>query len=283
MLAEGSSPCLASYSPETLAEFAINFPEFNTRANPGSKMIWRILQCQEWGTGSRLGGPSRHLRHVQGPNRIVCGVPPTRGYNKPLFRPRLLPVPRLLILNKPYGYLSQFTPEGRWQGLAELVSVKDVYVAGRLDADSEGLLLLTDDGRLQSRIAEPRHKLEKTYWAQLEGCPDEPALQTLRSGVRYGDVQTLPAKAALIDSPPGLWERQPPIRYRAAIPTSWLELKIREGKNRQVRRMSAAVGYPTLRLIRAAIGQITLDGLAPGEWRLIQGDHATLSKTLGFV
>lgn len=192
-------------------------------------------------------------------------------------------MPRLLILNKPYGYLSQFTPEGRWQGLGDLVPLKDIYVAGRLDADSEGLLLLTDDGRLQSRIAEPRHKLEKTYWVQVEGNPDEGALQTLRDGVRYGDVHTQAAQARRIETPTGLWERQPPIRFRQSIPTSWLEIRIREGKNRQVRRMTAAVGYPTLRLIRAAIGQIHLHDLAPGQWRLLEGDHPTLAQALGFL
>jgi 23S rRNA pseudouridine2457 synthase len=173
----------------------------------------------------------------------------------------------LIIFNKPYGVLSQFTPEGRWRSLAEFISEPGVYAAGRLDADSEGLLLLTGDGRLQAAIADPRHKMEKTYWVQVEGSPDEAALAQLRAGVRYGDVLTRPARARLIDAPAELWPRDPPIRERRQIPTAWIELAIREGRNRQVRRMTAAVGFPTLRLIRAAIGPWWLDGLAPGTWR----------------
>ena len=174
---------------------------------------------------------------------------------------------RLLCFNKPYGVLSQFTPEGQWRGLKDFITVANVYVAGRLDADSEGLLLLTDDGQLQARIADPRFKMEKTYWVQVDGVPNEAALEALRNGVQLKDGPTLPARARLIETPQGLWERLPPIRVRQAKPTSWLELTIREGRNRQVRRMSAAVGFPTLRLIRAAIGPYTLDGLAPGGWR----------------
>ena len=172
--------------------------------------------------------------------------------------------PRLIRFNKPYGVLSQFTPEGRWRGLKDFIDVPGVYVAGRLDADSEGLLLLTDDGKLQARIADPRFKLEKTYLVQVEGEPAEAALQALRRGVQLNDGLTLPAKARQIDEPPALWTREPPVRVRQAIPTTWLELVIREGRNRQVRRMTAAVGLPTLRLIRSAIGPYTLDGLAPG-------------------
>jgi 23S rRNA pseudouridine2457 synthase len=175
--------------------------------------------------------------------------------------------PRLICFNKPYGVLSQFTPEGRWRGLKEFIAVPEVYVAGRLDADSEGLLLLTSDGALQARISDPRFKMEKTYWVQVEGVPDEAALAALRQGVQLNDGMTRPANARLIDTPPGLWEREPPVRVRKAIPTAWLELGIREGRNRQVRRMTAAVGFPTLRLVRAAIGPYTLDGLAPGQWR----------------
>ncbi|MEO7107971.1 MAG: pseudouridine synthase [Rhodoferax sp.] len=174
---------------------------------------------------------------------------------------------RLLCFNKPYGVLSQFTPEGQWRALKDFIDVPNVYVAGRLDADSEGLLLLTDDGQLQARIADPRFKMEKTYWVQVEGIPDEAALETLRTGVQLKDGPTLPARARVIEAPQGLWERQPPIRVRQSKPTSWLELVIREGRNRQVRRMSAAVGFPTLRLIRAAIGPYALDGLSPGCWR----------------
>ncbi len=174
---------------------------------------------------------------------------------------------KIILFNKPYGVLSQFTPEGRWQGLKDYIPVPDVYAAGRLDADSEGLLILTDDGALQRRIADPAHKLPKTYWVQVEGMPDQDALAQLRRGVDLGDFVTHPAKAKLMHEPAGLWPRNPPIRVRQAIPTSWLELTISEGKNRQIRRMTAKVGYPTLRLIRAAIGDWALDGLAPGEWR----------------
>jgi len=142
-----------------------------------------------------------------------------------------------------------------------------VYVAGRLDADSEGLLLLTNDGRLQARISDPRHKMEKTYWVQVEGVPIDAALVALRQGVQLNDGPTRPARAKLIPQPEPLWAREPSVRFRQSIPTSWLELVISEGRNRQVRRMTAAVGYPTLRLIRAAIGPYSLDGLVPGMWR----------------
>ncbi|HQR98294.1 MULTISPECIES: pseudouridine synthase [unclassified Polaromonas] len=181
---------------------------------------------------------------------------------------------RLILFNKPYGVLSQFTPEGRWRGLKDFIAIPDVYVAGRLDADSEGLLLLTDNGRLQARISDPRFKMEKTYWVQVEGVPDEAALQALRAGVQLKDGLTLPAKARLLAPPPEVWEREPPIRTRQAIPTAWIELVIREGRNRQVRRMTAAAGYPTLRLIRAAIGPYYLDGLAPGSLRELEHQEA---------
>ena len=173
---------------------------------------------------------------------------------------------RLIRFNKPYGVLSQFTPEGRWRGLKDFIDLPGFYVAGRLDADSEGLLLLTDDGQLQARIANPRFKMEKTYWVQVEGVPDAAALEALRCGVMLNDGLTLPARARAMDTPPALWARVPPIRVRQALPTAWIELVIREGRNRQVRRMTAAVGLPTLRLIRAAIGPYALDGLAPGAW-----------------
>jgi 23S rRNA pseudouridine2457 synthase len=145
--------------------------------------------------------------------------------------------------------------------------VRDVYPAGRLDFDSEGLLVLTDNGRLQARIADPRHRLAKVYWAQVEGIPDEEALVALRRGVTVGGRRTKPAGAERMAAPPGLWPRDPPIRHRESVPDSWLKLTLKEGKNRQVRRMTAAVGHPTLRLIRAAVGPWRLDGLAPGEWR----------------
>ena len=174
---------------------------------------------------------------------------------------------RLIRFNKPYGVLSQFTPEGKWQGLKDYIDLPGVYVAGRLDADSEGLLLLTNDGKQQARIADPRFKTEKTYWVQVEGIPDEAALQALRHGVQLGDGPTLPARVRRLEPPPALWERDPPIRVRQNIPDCWIELIIREGRNRQVRRMTAAVGHPTLRLVRAAIGPYALDGLEPGGWQ----------------
>lgn len=177
----------------------------------------------------------------------------------------------LIVLNKPFGTMSQFSAHPSRATLADCVPVPDVYPAGRLDAESEGLLLLTDDGELQGRIADPRHKLAKTYLAQVERVPDTAALQRLRAGVDLGDFVTLPAEVRLIDEPDFLWQRQPPVRYRAEIPTQWLELTIREGKNRQVRRMTAAVGFPTLRLVRVSIGLLDLRqlGLQPGEWREI--------------
>lgn len=176
-------------------------------------------------------------------------------------------MPTLLLLNKPYGVICQFTPSPPHRCLADVLDRRGVYPAGRLDTDSEGLLLLTDHGPLQARIADPRHKLPKTYWVQVEGVPTEEALAGLRQGVDLGDFVTRPAEVHQIDEPLGLWVRTPPIRFRAAIPTSWLELTIREGKNRQVRRMTAKVGFPTLRLVRARIGPFVLEGLQPGESR----------------
>jgi 23S rRNA pseudouridine2457 synthase len=185
----------------------------------------------------------------------------------------------LIAFNKPFGVACKFSPEPARKTLADYIDVRDVYPAGRLDTDSEGLLLLTDDGVLQARIAEPKQQIAKVYWAQVEGIPTSAALDQLHKGVNLGDFTTQPADASLIAEPQRLWPRDPPIRYRAKIPTAWIELSIREGKNRQVRRMTAKVGFPTLRLIRTAIGRVGVDGLAPGAWREI-GPHAPWSGRL---
>jgi 23S rRNA pseudouridine2457 synthase len=178
-------------------------------------------------------------------------------------------VARLILFNKPYGVLSQFTdrstPEAR-ATLSDYIDVPGVYPAGRLDRDSEGLLILTDDGALQARISSPQHKMPKTYLAQVEGEPDEAALGALRRGVTLNDGPTRPATVCLID-PPTLWDRDPPVRYRKSVPDSWIELTITEGRNRQVRRMTAAVGFPTLRLVRWRIGGWEIGELGLGEWR----------------
>lgn len=175
----------------------------------------------------------------------------------------------LIILNKPFGTICQFSPHPSRPSLADWVDVPNVYPAGRLDADSEGLLLLTDDGRLQAAISHPNHKMPKTYWAQVEGTPSQTAISALQQGVDLGDFVTRPCQARTIEAPTMLWPRNPPIRYRAAIPTSWLEITLTEGKNRQVRRMTAAVGHPTLRLVRVAIGPFNVFDmqLPPGSWR----------------
>lgn len=178
---------------------------------------------------------------------------------------------RLLLFNKPFGVLSQFTDRGSPTAratLSDFIAVKGVYPAGRLDRDSEGLLLLTDDGRLQARIADPRFKLPKTYLVQVEGDPHEEQLEPLRKGVRLKDGITLPAAVARIDAP-DLWPRDPPIRERKSIPDCWLQITIREGRNRQVRRMTAAVGLPTLRLVRWSIGDWTVAGIAPGRFEAV--------------
>lgn len=178
----------------------------------------------------------------------------------------------LIAFNKPFGVVCKFRQEPGRSTLGNYIDKRNVYPAGRLDTDSEGLLLLTDDGALQARIANPRNKLPKVYWAQVENVPTDDALAALRRGIDLGDFVAQPAGARLIDEPAELWPRDPPIRHRAKIPTAWLELTLREGKNRQVRRMTARVGFPTLRLVRASIGRVGLDGLAQGEWREIDPD-----------
>jgi 23S rRNA pseudouridine2457 synthase len=175
----------------------------------------------------------------------------------------------LVLFNKPYGVICQFSGEGRTT-LADHIPIRRIYPAGRLDTDSEGLLLLTDDGVLQARISDPRHKLAKTYRVQVEGVPSEEALAQLSAGVELKDGLTLPAAARHITAPAGLWPRDPPIRFRKRVADSWIELVLREGRNRQVRRMTAAVGHPTLRLIRWSIGEWSLEGLRPGEYREVR-------------
>lgn len=176
----------------------------------------------------------------------------------------------LILFNKPYNVLTQFTDAQGRATLADYIAVPGVYPAGRLDRDSEGLLLLTNDGRLQQHLSDPRYKQSKTYWVQVENEPDEAALDQLRRGIMLDNKRTAPAKARRITEP-GLWPRVPPIRERKSIPTCWLEIILTEGRNRQVRRMTAAVGHPTLRLVRYSIGNYTIDGLKPGEWREAPG------------
>ncbi|MEO7320890.1 MAG: pseudouridine synthase [Nitrosospira sp.] len=176
-------------------------------------------------------------------------------------------MPRLILFNKPYGVICQFTPEVGYKSLRDFIPLPGFYPAGRLDADSEGLVLLTDDGKLQHRISDPEHRLPKLYWVQVEGVPDEAALDKLRRGVALRHFRTMPAQVRAMNEPANLWPRAPAIRFRKNIPTSWIELILTEGKNRQVRHMTAAVSLPTLRLIRQTIGTYSLDGMVPGEWR----------------
>jgi 23S rRNA pseudouridine2457 synthase len=190
---------------------------------------------------------------------------------------------QVILFNKPYGVLCQFTaPAGR-ASLKDFVALPGVYPAGRLDRDSEGLVVLTDDGALQHRICDPRHKLHKVYWVQVEGEPDAPALAALERGIELDGRRTRPAKARRIGEPAGLWPRDPPVRFRRAIPTAWIELALTEGRNRQVRRMTAAAGFPTLRLIRYAVGEWTIEGLAPGQWRLPENAGADSVSKLSKV
>jgi 23S rRNA pseudouridine2457 synthase len=187
--------------------------------------------------------------------------------------------PEVVLLNKPFGVLCQFSRDGStMQTLADFVSIPDVYPAGRLDADSEGLVILTADGALQARIANPRHRLVKMYRVQVDGVPSPAQLAALARGVDLGDFVTAPARVRPISEPPGLWPRTPPIRIRKALPTSWLELELGEGRNRQVRRMTAAVGLPTLRLIRYGVGPWSVDGLEPGAWRREAAPAAVLTS-----
>jgi 23S rRNA pseudouridine2457 synthase len=181
----------------------------------------------------------------------------------------LVSMARLILFNKPYGVLSQFTGGGPGETLADFVAVKGVYPAGRLDKDSEGLLLLTDDGKLQAQISSPKFNKEKTYLVQVEGEPSVDALVQLRKGVTLKEGPTRPARAKLIE-PPDLWPRDPPVRFRKSVPDHWIELIITEGRNRQVRRMTAAVGLPTLRLVRWRVANWTLEGIAPGQWREVR-------------
>ena len=182
-------------------------------------------------------------------------------------RMRAIADPVIVLLNKPMNMLSQFTPEGRWPGLAELGLPEGVYAAGRLDRDSEGLLVLTDDGRMQARLTDPRRKTPKTYLALVEGVPDRAALEALRAGVVLKDGPTRPAEVAAVAAP-ALWDRDPPVRLRKTVPDAWIRLTITEGRNRQVRRMCAHVGLPVLRLVRWSVGSHSVEGLAPGAWRL---------------
>lgn len=204
---------------------------------------------------------SNHSRRPQSRKKIAGAKPYKRRTNQHQNQPT-----QLIALNKPFDVLCQFQDQQGRATLKDYLDIPGVYAAGRLDRDSEGLLLLTNNGRLQHRLADPKHKTHKTYWVQVEGTPDHHALKQLAKGVELKDGLTAPAQVKLIDAPT-LWPRNPPVRFRANIPTHWLQLTITEGRNRQVRRMTAAVGHPTLRLVRYAIDQWTLDGLAPGCYR----------------
>ena len=186
----------------------------------------------------------------------------------------------VVLLNKPYGVICQFTPSGVHRTLKDFVPIADVYPAGRLDTDSEGLVVLTGDGELQHQITDPRHKLPKTYFVEVEGAPADAALVPLRKGIQLSDYRARPAEVTLVAAPDWLWPRVPPVRFRQAIPTTWLQLTIREGRNRQIRRMTAAAGFPTLRLIRHSVGPWTLAGIAPGAWKIAESPILTSTSQI---